>query len=266
MTNLMEIRHILNVIDSGLQTPVIPGGLWEKAKKSLVKEYSTSACLEHCLRLMEDFEISNSIKYRSDLDEFIKESNYEDFYTDEKGTVFVSTIHKAKGREFDSVYLLLNNCHPYSDEEKRRIYVGLTRAKTLLRIYCNTDLFAGCDVPEIIRKYDDRLYAEPDELMLQMSYRDVVLDFFKSRKTLTASLRSGDELQIDGPYLTAERGGRSVRAAKMSKAFYDTLDSLCGKGFRPSGAKVRFVVFWKGEGETEETPIILTDLKMVKTK
>jgi ATP-dependent DNA helicase RecQ len=265
LTNLMEIRRILNVIDSGLQTPVIPDGLWEKAKKTLIKEYSTSACLEHCLRLMEDFEISNSIKYRSDLDEFIKESNYEDFYADEKGTVFVSTIHKAKGREFDSVYLLLNNCHPYSDEEKRRIYVGLTRAKTLLRIYCNTDLFAGCDVPEIIRKYDERLYAEPDELMLQMSYRDVVLDFFKSRKALTSSLRSGDELQIDGPYLTAERDGKPVRAAKMSKAFSDTLDSLSGKGFRPSGAKVRFVVSWKGEEETEETPIILTDLKMVKS-
>ncbi|MBO7360817.1 MAG: hypothetical protein J6V48_06780, partial [Clostridia bacterium] len=79
------------------------------------------------------------------------------------------------------------------------------------------------------------------------------------------SLRSGDELQIDGPYLTAERDGKPVRAAKMSKAFSDTLDSLSGKGFRPSGAKVRFVVSWKGEEETEETPIILTDLKMVKS-
>ena len=102
--------------------------------------------------------------------------------------------------------------------------------------------------------------------MLQMSYRDVVLDFFKSRKALTDSLRCGDELQIDGPYLTAEINGRAARVAKLSKAFAETLDTLSAKGFSPSSAKVRFIVAWKGDGDDEETPVILADLRMVKTK
>jgi ATP-dependent DNA helicase RecQ len=33
----------------------------------------------------------------------------EDFYSENGETIFVSTIHKSKGREFDNVYLMLEN-------------------------------------------------------------------------------------------------------------------------------------------------------------
>ena len=42
-------------------------------------------------------------KYITDFMAFLKESNIEDFCHVESGTVFVSTIHKSKGREFDNV-------------------------------------------------------------------------------------------------------------------------------------------------------------------
>jgi ATP-dependent DNA helicase RecQ len=43
-----------------------------------------------------------------------------------------STIHKAKGKEFENIFLLLND-HPLKDEEdKRMVYVAIIRAKNNL--------------------------------------------------------------------------------------------------------------------------------------
>lgn len=91
-------------IDQSLKSPVISNDLWNRAKKQLFEAYSGSPCLEICKNLLRDFEAINPTKYRTDLEEFIKESNYEDFYDDEREVIYVSTIHKAKGREFDAVY------------------------------------------------------------------------------------------------------------------------------------------------------------------
>ena len=81
-------------IDKQLQTPIIRDEIWNKAKAQLKRTYQDSTCLEVCLNLIADFEQVNSYtKYRTDLEEFIKESNYEDFYTDDLETIYVSTIH-----------------------------------------------------------------------------------------------------------------------------------------------------------------------------
>jgi len=104
--NLAEVRFFMKLIDSKLNSPVIDDNLWIFAKEQLAQVYVESSCLTNCLNMLTEFEFVNRIKYRTDLDEFIKESNYEDFYSDENEVVYVSTIHKSKGREFDSVYLL----------------------------------------------------------------------------------------------------------------------------------------------------------------
>lgn len=39
----------------------------------------------------------------------------------------------------------------------------------------------------------------------------------------------------------------------------ETLEKLKGKGYSPKSAEVRFVVAWKGEEDTEETPIVLAN-------
>ena len=44
----------------------------------------------------------------------------------------------------------------------------------------------------------------------------------------------------------------------------ETLEKLKDKGYSPKSAEVRFVVAWKGEEDTEETPIILADMYFEK--
>ena len=55
-------------------------------------------------RCVEQFEQINKVKYLSDFKEFVFESSVEDFCDVSGADVVVSTIHKAKGREFDDVY------------------------------------------------------------------------------------------------------------------------------------------------------------------
>lgn len=261
MYNLAEVRYFLKQIDGGLKTPVISDSLWKTAKERLQRFYGKSPCCEICFKMIMDFEKINKTKYRTDLEEFIKESKYEDFYTEEKGTVLVSTIHKSKGREFDAVYMLLNNVSCVNDEEKRKIYVGLTRAKEELYIHCNNNLFDDIAANIVC---DKNVYDEPSEIMLQLSYKDVVLDFFKDKKDTIVKSRSGDILQLEEEHLCAVIDGKLVKVIKYSKAFKERLDFLKAKGYEPTAAAIRFVLAWKGKNDEDETAIILPDLCLTK--
>ena len=257
MYNLAEVRYFLKQIDCELKTPVVSDSLWKSAKERLERFYGKSACYEICLKMLSDFEKINKTKYRTDLEEFIKESKYEDFYTEEKETVLVSTIHKSKGREFDTVYMLLNNVSCVNDEEKRKIYVGLTRAKEELYIHCNNNLFENISTDIVC---DEKVYDEPSEIMLQLSYRDVVLDFFKDKKDAIIKLRSGDILQLEEEHLSAVIDGKLVKVIKYSKAFKEKLDFLKAKGYESTTATIRFILAWKGKDDENETAIILPDV------
>lgn len=262
--NLLEIRYFLKQIDRSLNSPVISNDRWESAKTQLFEAYKDSPCLEICQNLLHDFEMVNPTKYRTDLEEFIKESGYEDFYNDDREVVHVSTIHKSKGREFDAVYLMLNGNLAISDEEKRKIYVGITRAKDSLYIHCNTDLFSQFKLPGIIHIEDNNQYGEPEEISLQLTHRDVVLDFFKNKKNIIFKFRSGSQLFFSDAFLSVELNGKNIPIVKLSKACREKLQTLSKRGYIPYSANIRFIVAWRGKEDAEETAVVLPDIYLRK--
>ena len=264
--NLAEVRFFLKRIDSELgSSPVVGNDLLNRAKKALAEVYSDSLCLENVLNMISEFEkVNTGSKFRTDLEEFIKESQFEDFYSDDRETVFVSTIHKSKGREFDSVYLLLNNASPKDDAERRKLYVGMTRAKENLFIHCNTGLFDRFYIPNVEKLTDETQYPEPEEICLQLTHKDVVLDYFKGKKEITLKLHSGMPLSLRDEYVSAEIEGRTVRIAKLSKACMENMDHYMQKGYSPASASVRFVVAWKGKEDEEETAVLLPEIHFKK--
>ena len=263
--NLLEIRVFLKAIDRHLLSPVISDEIWKKAKEKLFSNYHNSTCIDNVKQLILDFELTHPVKYRSDFEEFLNESKFEDFYNEqEREIIYVSTIHKSKGREFDNVYMMLKNSLGKTDEERRVLYVGMTRAKNNLYIHTNTTLFDEYRIDGVKHMQDNTEYDEPVEIMLQTTHKHMVLDYFKNKKEIIFNLRSGTKLKIDDVYFSAEQNGLDVRVAKFSKAFVEILKKLKEKGYTPLSAKVRFIVAWKGEDDDEETPIILTDIKFKK--
>ena len=139
---------------------------------------------------------------------FLHESKIEDFFTNEKGIITISTMHKSKGREFDNVYMLLSNGNMGREEDKRKLYVGMTRAKNLLHIHYFGDAFNQYAEYATIDEIDLHTYQKPSELILQLSHRDVFLDFFKDKKSLILKLKSGMRLAVKGNRLYVQVNGK----------------------------------------------------------
>lgn len=263
-SNLVEVRYFTKKINTEIgKNPAsltIPEVVWKSAKESLISKYKNSTALENCLNMIEDFENTNKAKFISDFEDFINESVFEDFYRQDNKSVFISTIHKSKGREFDTVYLIINGKVKDDDEEKRKIYVGLTRAKSTLNIHYNSNIFDNIDVKNIERIYDTSTYNNLREISIQLSYKDVILDYFKDKTYDIFSLISGNELLVENDYLSIKRGTKNIKVVKFSKSCKEKLNSYLQKGYRPYKSIVRFIVAWKDKVENKEYPIILADL------
>ena len=263
LADLAEFRYFRRQTMKQEGVSVISTELWNEARTRLCERYSGSACLNDCLALLDAFAATVQIRYKSDFDEFLAEAKIEDFGSDGNGAVVVSTIHKSKGREYDSVYMMLNGPGQITDERRRAIYVGITRAKKALRIhYSDCNLFDGLDVDGIEKSACDSIPRRLSDVIVQLSHKDVVLDFFLDKKSVVVGLRSGDALKVDVNYLVSSVGGRMVRVAKFSQSFIQKLSELADKGYRPQFAKVRYIVAWRKNDEETETAIILPDLHL----
>ena len=272
LSNIAEIRYFIkkfsttNGQSTTSQSPIITDDEWKDAREQLEEEYKDSSCIDLCKKLLDTFEALSNRKYRTDFMEFLKESQLEDFYPEEQGAVYVSTIHKSKGREFDNVYIMLNNVETKTDEELRKLYVGFTRARENLYIhYFQTPLLDKISAPYIQRYIDNQFHAEPEEIALQLNYKDVVLSFFKDKKRDILSMHCGHPLYFEPGGLTAMVHGKYLSVVRFSKACNQKIHTLLQKGYVPIRAEIRLIVAWKGEEDTTESAVILPNIYMRKS-
>ena len=262
--NLAEVRYFLKKIDQGIKetkSPIIPDDIWEAAKQQTFQKYATSQALPYLRRSLQIFEQTNRAKYYSDLREFVFESSVEDFCDISKSDIVVSTIHKAKGHEFDHVLMLITHPEHPTDDILRRYYVGMTRAKRTLAIHTNGNLFDSLNSAQHL--YDAQAYDEPNEIVLQLSHKDVNLGFSKPHKDAILCLRSGMPLTYHDHCLCLPSTGRDI--AQLSIKMKEKLGKWELKGYKVTAARIRFIVAWKSKDaprDEKESAIVLADLVM----
>ena len=257
--NMAEMRYFLRYINKRIKTPLITEELWEEAKHNTFSTYDRSLSLMYVKRCVEQFEQTNKTKYFSDFKEFLFESSVEDFCDVSGADVVVSTIHKAKGREFDDVYMLISDNYVKDAHLMRRYYVGITRAKNRLFIHTNGDCFNHLSADRYLM--DQRQYDMPEEIVLQLSHKDVNLGFFKEKKQEVLALRGGDSLTYDDFFLYSSLTDKPV--AKLSSKMQGILSEWEQRGYKVKSASVRFVVAWKPKDapkDEAETAVLLADL------
>ncbi|MEA4925456.1 MAG: RecQ family ATP-dependent DNA helicase [Syntrophomonadaceae bacterium] len=262
--NLLEIRFFLSrlFLDEGIYT--ISDDVWDQAKQELRERFPNSLNLETVNNIIKDFETTNpKIKYKSDLEIFIRESKLEDFAGENIETIFVSTIHKAKGREFDNVFLVLDKFNPVMDEAKRQLYVAMTRAKRNLTIHYNGNYLDYIRTEGLAVYSNPNMFPPPAHLAMQLTYRDVWLDFFLSRQKLISHFTSGERLTFDGDCCRHSQGETVL---KFSKQLMKQIENLKKKNYAPKTAKIRFIVFWQKEDAEQEIRIILPELEFEKAE
>lgn len=266
--NLAEVRYFLKKIDQSLKetkSPIIPDDIWETAKHQTYQKYASSLALQYLHRSLQIFEQTNRAKYYSDLKEFVFESSVEDFCDITESDIVVSTIHKAKGHEFDHVLMLITHPEHPTDEILRRYYVGMTRAKQTLTIHTNGNLFDTLHTAQHL--YDAQAYDEPNEIVLQLSHKDVNLGFSKPHKDTILSLRSGMPLTYHDHCLCLPSTSRDI--AQFSIKMNEKIGKWELKGYKITTAKIRFIVAWKSKDapkDEKESAIVLADLVMTYSR
>ena len=239
--NLAEIRYFLKQLGRDDEISIAKER-WEEAKRRTLHSYSSSACLSVIQHFFSDFEATHKVYYRSDLREYIFESNIEDFVAADAQSVFVSTIHKAKGREFDTVYLLSKIPDNRDVDDMRAYYVGLTRAKR--------NLYLVPDLP-----------TASSSIIIPLSMRDVWLDFFIGRKDIVLRLRSGDSLIYKAGFLLDERG---FNIAALSTSGKERIEAWTEKGYEVASAHVSYTLAWKPQDYDVEYAVCLANIVLTK--
>ena len=260
--NLFEVRFFLSQLNLGDDVFIISDDVWENAKRKLINRFRGSAKLEVCSNIIRDFEATNPRnKYKSDLEVFIRESRLEDFFNENGETIFVSTIHKAKGKEFDNVFLLLENFDFATDGAKRQLYVAMTRAKQNLTIHLNSYFLDNITAENLERVEDNEIYLIPEELVMHLTHEDVNLGYFEYVQHRIRQLLSGDMLVVKKDGCVNSKGDLVV---KFSKKFLETIKTQERRGYELKKAKLNFIVYWLKEGAEQEVKIILPEVYFEK--
>ena len=241
--NLAEVKYFLKQIEKDNEV-TIPTEKWHEAKQRTVSKYAGSSCLSIMQHFFSDFEDTHKHFYISDLREFVFESNIDDFIAADAHSIFVSTIHKAKGREFDTVYLISPVPDRRDTDEMRAYYVGLTRAKRNLYLVTSHNF-------------------EASSISIPLCMRDVVLDYFKGRKSIVLSLRSGDSLQYHDGFILNQKG---IAIAKLSAKGKDKLKKWTDKGYVVTSACVSYTLAWKPQGSNTVYAVCLANLVLSKAE
>ena len=159
--------------------------------------------------------------------------------------------------------MLISN-RPHKDSILfRQYYVGMTRAKNRLFIHTNSNMFDHLHADRHV--VTTQQYPMPEEVVLQLSHKDLYLDFFKPRKKEVLMLRSGDPLEYKDTFLFVPNVGTTV--AKLSSAMHKELSEWQEKGYHIRSVSVRFIVAWKSKDEPrdkEETAVLLPDIILAK--
>ncbi|MHB1484264.1 MAG: RecQ family ATP-dependent DNA helicase [Saccharofermentanales bacterium] len=262
LCNLLEIRFFVDLFKTDEHTHMISDDDWAEAKRKLKVEFSggskTNMNLEICNNIIKDFESTHpKNKYKTDLDIFINESKLEDFYDEKIETIYVSTIHKAKGREFDNVYVMLDNFNPASDEAKRQLYVAMTRAKRNLIIHYNGNYLDFIKTDDLQIVEDPAAYSPPSILTIMLSFQDVWLDAFIACQNLISQLSTGDEITVDKDCC---RTAKDQIVLRFSKLFISQIEALKQKGYEPQKAIIKFIVYWIKEDTEKEVRVVFPEV------
>ena len=158
-----------------------------------------------------------------------------------------------------------------SDENKRKLYVGLTRAKSNLFIHCDFNLFDTYNIPGIQKFIDTTIYDKPDCIDEHLSHKHVYLDYFKDKKQDIFKLHSGKKLTlvqviekgVKQYYLQTNLNGQIINVAKIASRYRERIEKFALKGYFCHEAEVHCVVAWKGENDTTETAVLLPILHFV---
>ncbi len=259
---LREIRKIVNTFENAVADALISENLWCQVVANVKDKCKDEHHKELLLSIMDKFsQINSKYKYLEDFKNFLKESTLVDFINIKNDVIYVSTVHKSKGKEFDNVYIMLQNHTPKNDEEHRLIYVGISRAKSMLSIHTNTNYLREIDLKYIDYEYDRKKYSDIDDISIQLEHKDINLNTCINNKEFINAVETGTMIDVNREGILDSKGDY---IQKFSRKFIKELNDKLSKGYKLEYAYCKYIVNWIDKTTNEETEVILPVIHLKK--
>tara|TARA_R110002033_G_scaffold167528_1_gene206728 strand:+ start:3029 stop:7843 length:4815 start_codon:yes stop_codon:yes gene_type:complete len=274
LDHLFELRTFTNHLKQNINDAgLIFNNQWDEAKAYFITEHNLSIHFKICLDIIEKFDLNfNKQKQIIDWYAYIREIKMEDAIDADSNVIIIATMHKSKGKEFDHVYMLLEDYDFSKIESKRVVYVGCSRAKLSLQIHCNTDFFDEFENNQLSIEKFKGLTEQPKYFELILGYKDIYLGSQKYARTANAisTLKSGDVLKKDTVQFTtnlaiglAKEDHRNVLL--FSQAFMtEKYDVFLNDGYQLLNGNVEYLVYWYDVKEDKEYKVVLPKLRFEK--
>lgn len=280
LANLYELKRFQQHLfkQSEKETGEISVEAWRKAVEDARFTFSTYTDWPLLERIIQQYDHSTAgknhlIKSRHSWREYCQSLRMEDLFEPEKGKIFVSTMHKAKGKEFNHVHLLLDAFNITEEEDRRVVYVAITRAKDSLQIHTHLPIFDAIQEIAITRTEGTGVGEQPREIVLSTSMGGVVLSHFEEefRKQKIDHLRAGMPLNfiLGEEYHKAHlKEGNRRTVAVFSKGFSETITKWLRNGYKVAGVKVAHIVIWQdfSKPNSKEVRVVLPELRLEKER
>jgi ATP-dependent DNA helicase RecQ len=245
LKNIIEVKTFSSYIfqENHEQIGLITDEVWEKAKLQIQELFKNSINLPQAMLIIETFEFTNPKKFQSEFRNYLNELRIEDLYHPDKNYILVSTMHKAKGKEFENVFLLLEHFKINRPEKQRVLYVAMTRAKTNLLIYTNQQYLNHLKTENLIKNTDNTQYDPPTLLFKQTALDDINLGNYKKyyNSDRLKKLFAGDPLFVKD-WLILDKNRAPLLS--FSKKFNGEINRIFSLGYKIKEISIGFIVVW----------------------
>ncbi len=260
LSSLVEIRFLDTLLkDKELNENL----LWESYEK-VKQRYSGSKNLTILYKIVkgfiDDHEVYTPSLWYIYLDEISSEQLISTY-----NKVLVSTIHKAKGKEFDTVVLVAHKMI-LNDDFIRLFYVGMTRAKKKLIIVTDNEYFKSSSTAAVENIVNNKQYIEPNKKTLVMGLSDLYMSFQSQHDAQNIDLIAGSKVYIreltkHKPYYLVQN---DILIAQLSKKMQNTIITHEAQGYSLSAVTIENVIEWFDEKYDKNKHLPLCKLSMNK--
>lgn len=264
LSRLREVRAFDKMLrDAHSGAGIIPKDVWVGVRNRFLEKLSSNKHHADLSDVITRFE--QDARGRFDPGEwsaYLREIRIGDVAQAKGEMVFVSTMHKSKGREFTNVFVHLDEFPFHEDDELRLLYVACTRAMERLVIHTNSPFLSSYSSSSLRRETPDQRHPVPDRLEYVLNMREVDLGSCWYTSDQIKRFKTGDTLVpttkqfATGASPGLGQGGESILlyAKKFKQNVLPRFERL---GYRITGGSVEYIVQWYNEKQQAWHEVVL---------
>ncbi|MGV9013953.1 MAG: RecQ family ATP-dependent DNA helicase [Flavobacteriales bacterium] len=262
---LHEVRQFTAMLESVCSSlGSISKQVWQRSKDHFLQQLEEHPLQADLLEIIAYFELNYPGRIElGTWKEFTRELRMEEAVRTTPEVVLVTTMHKSKAKEFDTVIVLLKDEQLHKDGDRRLAYVACTRARKNLIVHTNTQALKGFEASTSQYLVDTTSYPAPMMLEYVVGMKEVYLDTMKPAQAEIKRVASGSPLQAGD---TFRPDGTTVVLKFSSKMKEGPIARFKKAGYTCTDATVEYKVHWYDKEDDREYEVVLPRLRFKKAE